>query len=109
MMSPDQVFRSSCLIGRMNPATASALSYPRHFDVSHRENGFFGRVTWNKAPDRGEALLEGQAVVTVQEPQKHRAIRDEVVPIHGRQAATVDPAVTRGAENHAKPRLRNVL
>ncbi len=32
----DQVFRSSCFIGRMIPATASALSYPRYFAISHR-------------------------------------------------------------------------
>jgi hypothetical protein len=36
MAGPDQVFRSSCFIGRMNPATASALSYPRHFAISQR-------------------------------------------------------------------------
>ena len=29
-------FRSRSLIGRMVPARASALSYPRHFAVSHR-------------------------------------------------------------------------
>jgi len=53
--------------------------------------------------------MEGAAVVTVQEPQKHRAMGDKVLAILGGQAATFDPAITCRTESEFQPSFRNAV